>query len=70
VEMSRRERPNQPGRQKALIWLIAGFGSGIAIGAAVGVTLWTPMAGIALGSALGAGLGGVPASLYYFGDLK
>jgi uncharacterized membrane protein len=70
VEMGKKERSSHPGKHKAVIWLAAGFGSGIAIGAAVGVTLWTPMAGIALGIALGAGLGGVPASLYYFGDLK
>jgi hypothetical protein len=68
--MGKKDRPNHPGRQKALICLIGGFGSGIAIGVAVGFTVWNPLAGLGLGIALGSGIGGVPASLYYFGDLE
>lgn len=63
--------PQKPlGQEKAVAWLIGGMGSGIAIGAAIGFTVWNPIEGLALGLALGSGMGGVPAALYYFGDLE
>ncbi len=62
--------PSRRRKQRALLCLVGGFGAGIAVGAVIGVTLWTPLAGLALGISLGAGMGGVPASLYYFGDFE
>jgi len=69
--MAEQDRPTPSPRrkQKALLWLVGGFGAGIVVGVAIGVTAWTPLAGLALGISLGAGMGGVPASLYYLGDL-
>lgn len=61
--------PSGQRKKKALIWLVGGLGSGLAVGFTVGLTVWAPLEGIALGIALGSGMGGVPASLLYFGDL-
>lgn len=67
--MAKKEKPNLSSQQKALSWLIGGLGFGMAIGVAIGLTFWEPFEGLALGIALGSGIGGVPASLYYFGEL-
>ncbi|PWG65385.1 hypothetical protein [Sediminicurvatus halobius] len=70
--MAEQQELTRSGRrtQKALLCLIGGFGAGIAVGVAIGFTVSTPAVGVALGISLGAGMGGVPASLYYFGDLE
>jgi len=68
MEKSDRQKPS--GRRKTTAWLIGGTASGIGIGAAIGFIVWSPLEGLALGLALGSGMGGVPAALYYFGDLE
>jgi len=65
-----RSSPSDPRKRKAMLCFVGGFGTGIAVGVAIGLTVWTPVAGLALGICLGSGMGGVPASLYYFGDLE
>lgn len=64
------QRPSGEQKRKALICLLVGFGFGLAVGATIGFTVWSPLEGVSLGIALGAGIGGVPAALYYFGDLR
>lgn len=66
--MHKKNGPKFSRQEKAVICLIGGLGSGIAIGTAIGFTVWSPLEGLAFGLALGSGTGGVPATLYYFGN--